>query len=480
MERKYTGVERIQDTFHKITSVTTKKAKPIVSRTLSFLALTAALNAGCVDTPTVDLTPDATATPPPTTEPTATETANSYSIKEVKGGGNTLQFIVDKDNFPLAYLSPNDLKAVYLDVRELQSIKDRAVSSQQTQIAKIISLVEGQATFQPTPEHPRTLNLPSDVLSEAELAQKGISIIQGKDTQLYIRSQAFNNIYSELGHLTPEKRLKIVLVDGPLVLPDYLQDKKYDGVRNLISNARINFEGSSYELNEFKNKKIAQAEKELSEALSAQNNISPDSSQYEEVQVKIIELIYRVNFFRSSSEDQVFLASIPSFPRGMYVFDKNNQTGVAFLAVGKGASPHEDFVISFDPLGRIHFSSYQMSGYHAVPKAEQTYPNPDSFTLSTNVTTENPYMYRNGGYHIGFALRHELQHDALEPLSKIFRQGEEEVLADFRAMRLLREAYTRWKDSDFKDNSRYVFVFSLPEGGYILTEDYSRKIPGRF
>lgn len=84
--------------------------------------------------------------------------------------------------------------------------------------------------------------MPSDVLSEAELEERGIKIVQG-ETQLYIRSSAFDqgnllDAYQPGG----SEKLTFVIVDGPCVSTSYMGDPKYDPYRDVVARVDRNLE----------------------------------------------------------------------------------------------------------------------------------------------------------------------------------------------------------------------------------------------
>lgn len=93
----------------------------------------------------------------------------------------------------------------------------------------------------------------------------------------------------------------------------------------------------------------------------------------------------------------------------------------------------------------------------------------------TDASPDKPESYPYGAQTAGLTLRHESAHD--EFIAQKFMKGEaphySEYDTDMKAMETIRNAWERWERSEFTDNSGYYFIFSLPEGGYILTENKS-------
>ena len=156
---------------------------------------------------------------------------------------------------------------------------------------------------------------------------------------------------------------------------------------------------------------------------------------------------------------------------------------IIFIAVGKSRRPQRDTVLYFTHDGKIRIETNNMvyNTRDRSPQGKQTYPNPKDFAINSWSSPDNPDSYPYGGdqkpgdQKLGFSLRHELTHHELVGKRLINNQPVDasEYNTDIKAMETIRQAWEKWEKSGFTDNSGYYFAFSLPEGGYILTENKS-------
>lgn len=101
---------------------------------------------------------------------------------------------------------------------------------------------------------------------------------------------------------------------------------------------------------------------------------------------------------------------------------------------------------------------------------QDSHPDPADF-VKFPVSPNDPSAYPYGAQAIGQALLHEIAHDELiaQRQLKGLPKNRSEYDADIRAMERIRDGWEKWKNSGFIDDSGYFFIFSLREGGYILT-----------
>ncbi|MDO8599828.1 MAG: hypothetical protein Q7R44_00240, partial [bacterium] len=143
------------------------------------------------------------------------------------------------------------------------------------------------------------------------------------------------------------------------------------------------------------------------------------------------------------------------------------------IAVGKTFQEFQG--LFFDELGNLVSVGrrYGRSGLNS----DQTYPDPSSFKLNPNASPKGPDFYPYGAQTLGFALRHEISHDILmaQQWNNSGTMDTNEYDTDMKAMESLKQAWERWVNSGYKDNSGYPFILRLPDGTYILTRKKPHK-----
>jgi hypothetical protein len=164
--------------------------------------------------PTSEITPiDATTTP--------------VEIPTVEAGPRNfggVQVEVNEEGLPFKYSLPNGIDGTF-DVSQMRIFRNKAIVQQEVEFASHMSY-EGPSfdeIYKESPEKPRTLELPKDVMSEDELRQKGVEIIQG-DTKLYIRHQAFEADGPLAAFDGQGRKLIIAAVDGPYDDKEFMRD----------------------------------------------------------------------------------------------------------------------------------------------------------------------------------------------------------------------------------------------------------------
>lgn len=402
------------------------------------------------------------------------------------------QIIVD-GRIPTGYVLFDGTSGV-LDPAEVVRLRGLAMFKGEPQI--IITLPYKGKYPLPVPfspkhpeQHPQLLKLPKEILSKEQLEERGIYIIQSKNTQLYIRPQAFE----EDGPLArfddgSRKKITIVFVDGPAVSKRFMQDTKYDPVRHLIPEDAIKSSPEEYRMRQIK---ITQ---ENISALLQQINfqrslIVPDQNAIESLLKDLLLVKIRLFFLENALPPQLkneeFFSSHKLYRTGAYVKGleltktkpnsdlqiKYNPHVTIFLAVGD-VSETPNLVVYFDNNGSLQTLAAHPSGNlkNFGPKPNQARPNPSDFPINPAASKEKPGTYPyGGGYTLAFNLLHELEHDIFT--AKEHEDGEDPIVnehdMDMLAMERTRKAWEKWQKD--KDDSGYYFIFRLPNGVHILT-----------
>lgn len=180
------------------------------------------------------------------------------------------------------------------------------------------------------------------------------------------------------------------------------------------------------------------------------------------------------------------------------IFIHSSEEDLIILSVGKIKDEPDRVFIFVNPEGAIDLISVKSRASSGLePTADQSHPNPADFKTMKDADPANPGSYLYGAQTPGFGLRHEIKHSQLilgssrrirlselkgkDGYSYDFRPllnttgNQSEYDTDKAAMADIRKAWERWKDSGYKDDSGYYFIFRLPEGGYILTKNDSES-----
>ena len=471
----------VSDAFKKLP----KNRRPLIKRLAIKAVLTASafsiiISSGCGNkeqqnsptplTPTpisTPLAPEATKTPEPTLTPKPAETMQEpqYEYEHRLG----LKVAFDKKNgLPAKYIF-EDGREVKFDMEEVGKIREKALSSGESEIVSMVLLdnaIQNPKTSylmrdnNYSLDHPKTAELPKDVLSEDELMDRGVTVFQAENiTNFYIRKGAFEEgaILANFNHTG--KELKILILDGSVIDPKYLNDPKYQDAINkipeenrsvkdrrdyMIKNAGWNLEG------------MRRAIKKLKES---NKTIDP---YYEESIFEQKKIEYR--YKNLMTDDQILKEYFSENAQGLHSPSKDNKT--IFLSLGGRNFNYVTIYIDPDGFGRIQ--SKTSSGSAGRVEQKQTYPNPQDFQINPTASPNNTLSYPYAAVTPGLVARHELVHT------------ESEYETDMKAMQSIRDAWDKWVESGYKDNTGYHFVFRLPPeagGGYILTRGKKPKSP---
>lgn len=410
---------------------------------------------------------------------------------------------------PTGYFLP-DGKRITFDKEWVEQLRKKAISSGEPQVivafpAEVRGDIKDTWKNYAAPEHPQTKDLPEDILSEKQLKEKGVTIIQPprNQTKLHIRKGAFED--GPLADLNNQKRkLNIVLIDGPFIAHRFLQEERYDKFRHFIPPENINnlvkIEKASLR------DSIDYYRKQLNKfRLSPGNGAKASFAELDLVDAKSKLMIFESG--KLTNEQIAKLVPPRNAPVGQY-FEPYSKgpvnvpiiTGSVLSELEKDNSKdNNDKIVPTDEANvflcvgepdtlqqvTLFFTSdgnYEMRVEpfyplpYSRPTPSQTHPNPETFRINPNASKENSYLY-SSNISTGFALRHELAHDKL--INQQWNRSEYDT--DIAAMETIRKAWEKWVKSGYGDNSGYYFVFSLPSkwgGGYILTRH--NKPPNNF
>lgn len=420
-------------------------------------------------------TPTATPSPTPTAKPTEQiPTTRDYWV----GEGVTL--IVDSEGVPIEYSilgSGFGSNLQKLDRAEVLAAREKARVSGEPEVFNVIlwSTESGPQEFVPTDERPKTKTLPTDTLTEDELAERGITIIQGDETKLHIRTGAF--VEGELlDTFDPngEQKLKIVLVDGPAVLGNFLGAEKYDGVRDLVGAV------SPEDIQQFRERMAQMAVDSLNAARSElPTTKEADLSSQWDYMLLMKHLVH--NYLEGLSDEEIMSRMpIPGkavSAAGYYTADDEGR--VVFVSVGKLKRNTASLILAFLPTGEwVTSYMYPESNRDNEPKGSQTHPDPnDYFGMEEGDLCKEKESgdYLVGGITPGATTRHELVHDwRMSAHWDKFSSSEErfsECETEEQMLRSLQAAHDKWVASGYIDDSGYYLVFELDDGSYILTNN---------
>src|SRR3989344_192344 len=423
---------------------------------------------------------------------------------------NGVNVALDKEGIPVFYTTA-DGKKVGFDREEMRRIRAKAIECKEAEVITVIrSEQEENYKFRPTKERQETKRLPKDTVSSEELERRGIKIIQPpqnpdneKPMNLHIREGAFEegaplHIYKNQKDSGINAKLTIALIDAPFVAQRFLQDTRYDEVKGELpeedseklideyrKSAISNLQSTSYSSNQASYRaQLLVLEKGILSKEEILKRIKPTKTQEKYMaDQKIVKGLHLgtvsipIGYDRSGMEKEGQNSSM----QGNLISPPVKEASTTiFISIGKS---NENYFDEITDLSHMYFNSdgefkfrklyithplNTMGGMEI--RGSQTHPSPSDFKLNSSASQEND-EYPYGAQTPGILVRHEVQHNVLttQRILKGEESNESEFDADMAAMESIIEARDKWESSGFKDNSGYYFVFSLPEGGYILT-----------
>lgn len=406
----------------------------------------------------------------------------------------------EKTDFPLKYFSSEDKKDVILDQEKLKKLREKAISSKETQIIAGI-VVNGNGAFIGSGmagdrdylrEHPYVLELPKDVLSEAELSKKGVTIIQPEGTQLYIRKGAFGD-GGPLENLSKAgRKLNIILVNGGVLDDKYLKDPQY---KDIVES----FSERNRSVGNYRNALVWNEVKNMQKWQNELKKLSKKGFSSQDIENLILESKIKIyNYSKLYSDEQIRREDNNFNKAGEYCL--HGKTPLAIVYLGSQKSFHTEY-LCFNKDGNIVLMQRNPAEGSVSIAYNQNYPNPKDYPMNENASHDDPDSYPYSGVSPGFILRHEIKHEELiEGAKKIIKRaglpwrmeekiGREigngylpnsnEYDTDMATAKDIQSAWDRWVASGYKDDSGYCFVFRTPIQwggvGYILTYDPNFK-----
>jgi hypothetical protein len=147
--------------------------------------------------------------------------------------GNTV--FINAEGLPVTCRTREGNDVVF-DISVMRQARERARAAREPEVGATLSILSRESAPALTvgsPEYPITHELKPDTLTDEQLKQRNITIIQGATTQLYLREGAFYE-GAPLAEFDGSRSLTIVLVDGSRVYAHYMTATKYDPVREVI------------------------------------------------------------------------------------------------------------------------------------------------------------------------------------------------------------------------------------------------------
>lgn len=429
---------------------------------------------------------------PPT--PTPEAEYKTYSV-------GLLTFSLGEDGIPISYKTL-DGKIVKLDRNKLLEVRKKALANKEPEVFDIIPEQEVKKVSSPSnsKEHPVKKDLPEDVLSTDELAKRGIEIMQADNTDLYIRKGAFEKGEALADYASGKYRMKIVLLNAPVVSDVYMSDPKYKEIKDAyLGKGSLLGERSEtrVDIEKYRKEQIKWLEQNLEDMrkkYKGENEINNSRKAYSDI---ISAIKIRLFEYQNKSYEELFVeAANEKEAAGIQTTMRlqDGQFGILIIAaVGEGKQYPRTVHIFVDEKGQFQFSMGLGGGVAGFePKAEYSHPDPSWFMRNPSASKDNPKSYPYEGQATGQILRHEIKHDQLKygpgrnvktedfkrpdgtinslALFEATRGNWSEYDTDEQTMEDIKSAWQRWKDSGYKDDSGYHFVFRLKSGGYILTK----------
>jgi hypothetical protein len=399
---------------------------------------------------------------------------------------NGFRVFFDGEEMPTHYITPGG-EEVRLDRKKLLEAKRNAIQNKEIEFVKILP-AEAKIDEPPSPslEHPVLSEKPTNALSEEQLEKRGIKIVQSPHVEFFLRAPAFEEggVFETFTEGGPRK-LKIVLVDGPVAAAPFIQDKRYDEVRPYLEDRtylnKDDFLSPEF-AQEFKKKQenlLASLRKQLEQAAS--------NPEYTRSMIQAAkETLYKLD--NLGEEDLLkFLAEKTTSRSGLYIppYDpekphyfkypeKSRQepgTAVLFIAAGESVQPVEEVKMFFDENGKFQIKS-EANPYRRsfLPTEKDSMPDPGRYKPDIEANPMDPNSYPYGAQDVIAVIYHEGEHDAM--IGAAVHKGEipdtSEYQTDIRFIQRLHSVRRRWVDSGFTDDSLSAFGFRLRNGRFII------------
>lgn len=441
------------------------------------------------DTPTPTATPTTTPTQTPSPTPRPPE-ATPPKLFETKAIYDNLVVTFDSEGVPKSYIQDG----VTVDILEKSKAAQRASKSNhgEVEIISIIPTKDSEGAPQPdkknddslktSPDRP-LLKSPPETVSIQELTKRGIVISQSADVKLSIRPEAFTT--GPLKYYTASSKygLHIVLINGPRVTTNYLSvdQAKYAPL--------IPAPPTAEEIKKYKEQFLKDYQDGIEEI---RGKMATAKDADERKFYGSVLLSYKYQLLKFTRDDDAIvdiLSRRNEMAAGLYVPCQNNTlsgigknsdksaTTYVFVAVGgkSNTKTTSEVIISVDEFGfKVGQVSSQSLSTGMNPQLNQSYPRPSDFEERKVDPQKDPDGYPFGAQSPGFALRHELKHDQLicQTVSVGNWPEQGEYVTDKATMEDITQAFKKWQESGYKDDSGYYFVLTFDKGRkHILTKN---------
>lgn len=383
-----------------------------------------------------------------------------------------------------------------LDQGEMLRLQQEALDNGLPQLITVVRLPQeyGRSNYVPTSDRPLITELPDDVLSEAELAARGVTVINGDGVQLYLRSEAFAE-GAPFDTLVPGSGndVTIVVVEGSAVDAVFMSGDRYDSVRNLVDPPAMTPE-------EYRQQQLSiwQSVLTMAEADYRAGVVGLELDRLAD-SVVMAQLAVKELLGASSEKLAMEVASLYG-PAGQYYPDSRT----IFVAVGDSEvrnSLATEVVYYFDHEGRLQVTSSTVEltrGGVSRTDPSLGFPRPGDFSwlgegsppgvlpdspVEGNCSHDPDMVYTNvfGGSSDKptWTLRHEVKHFehlAAHPPEETgcsYEAHRSEMVTDLAAMKELTEAWKLWEESGFSHDDLYWVVFGLSDGTFIVGQNQS-------
>ncbi len=418
------------------------------------------------------------------------ETATPNSENQTEIDGVTVFF--EKDGLPISYKVYDEVTIMSPDkIRDIKYLIKRAKDKKEPQF---LMNIPGQDlpignSWQSNPDRPYIDKMPSDVLTNEELKKYGVSqIIQGAETKLLIRKEAFEKgaiLYDLLRaqSLKPSIKLRIVLVDGPVVAQDYMQDPRYDDVREFAFSRR---EGPDQYRDRHVN--VLGANLQIAKTNLHKAQLTHDSNKQTEAIYNIYNLETEIDDYQNASFEELMqkINSDQNHSAGLYIEPKGvngngEQVATIFIAAGVSQPVQERLKLFADPDGKIYIAeSLGITSEFYDYRADESkgFPRQSDFRFNPNATAKNnSYPYGAQDNEAGEDLHHEIEHlrkITLLPQLDGITPDYSEYDTDIEAMTQVEKEYDTWKKNGYNPNQNpYPFVLKGGNDYFQVTKNKS-------
>lgn len=397
-----------------------------------------------------------------------------------------LRVFFGPDDLPTHYITP-DGSEIRLDRDFLSKAREAAIKNKEVEFVSILprETVTNESA-EPTLEHPVISERPTNALNEEQLKRRGISITQSPEVEFFLRSPAFEEggIFETFTEDGPRK-LKIVLVDGPVAAAPFLQDPRYDDVRPYLEDAAFlkNDEflqpGFAERYREKHEKLLASLRKQLEEGHGTREYTVSMIQTAKELLFKLDHLegpeLMKFLAEKTTGRSGLYIPPYnPEMPHAFKYPEKSKQetgTAVLFVAAGDSVQPAEEIKMFFDGNGKFQVKSEKnLHRKSFLPSEKDSMPDPERYKHDIEANPMDPTSYPYGAQDVIAIVYHEGEHDVM--IGAALHKGEladtSEYQTDIGFINRLRAVRKRWVESGFTDDSLSSFGFRLRNGKYII------------